>query len=127
MLAYLLADHGYDVWLGNTRDNLYGRRHINLDVQTDAKEFWDFTLTDIGMYDIAAMTDYVISQTNVKSIPYIGHSQGTTDFYILLSERPEYADKFKVAIHYAPISFQRSTRCPYIRVFSKIYKEFEVI
>ncbi len=39
----MLADAGYDVWLGAVRGNTYGRKHISLDPDVDAKQFWDFS------------------------------------------------------------------------------------
>lgn len=37
--AFVLADAGYDVWLGNYRGTLYSEGHINLTVK-DPK-YWD--------------------------------------------------------------------------------------
>lgn len=38
-LAFLLADAGYDVWLGNFRGTEYSEGHVNLTVAD--KRYWD--------------------------------------------------------------------------------------
>ncbi|KAL6431842.1 hypothetical protein ACFW04_007361 [Cataglyphis niger] len=121
-LAYLLADQGYDVWLGNFRGNTYSRAHISLS-PSDLK-FWNFSFHEIGMYDLPAMITFI---TNMRSQPlhtYIGHSMGTTTFYIMASERPEIARMVEMMISFAPAVFISHMKSPfkYIYRFWKIYQ-----
>lgn len=85
-----MVDYGYDVWLENSRGSRYSRRHISLDPDKDAKRFWDFSFREITLDDVPTTTDYIRSYTNQDRIFYIGHSQGTTVSYVMLSRLPEY-------------------------------------
>jgi len=72
-----IVDLGYDVWVGNSRGGEY-TKHNTLDPITDAKEYWDFSWAEMGLYDIPAVIDYIKALTKVEKVWYIGYSQGTT-------------------------------------------------
>ncbi|XP_068622175.1 lipase 1-like [Battus philenor] len=100
-LAYLIADACYDLWVGNIRGNYYGKSHKKLNPETDS-DFWEFTLTEVGHFDMPAMIDYILIHTKNEFINYIGYSQGGSIYFIMCSERPNYCDKTRVAIMLAP-------------------------
>uniref|UniRef100_A0A1I8M8H8 Lipase n=1 Tax=Musca domestica TaxID=7370 RepID=A0A1I8M8H8_MUSDO len=104
-IGFNLADAGYDVWFGNARGTTYGRNHISK--STNHPYFWRFSWHEIGQCDIAAMIDYilVVNGQGQKAIHYVGHSQGTTVFFALMSTRPEYNEKIKTAHMLAPVAY----------------------
>lgn len=59
------------------------------------------------------MIDYVLAKnTDFQKVHYIGHSQGTTAFFVMASERPEYNDKILMMNALAPIAFMSNCRSP---------------
>ncbi|XP_025837274.1 lipase 3-like [Agrilus planipennis] len=114
-LAYILADAGYDVWMGNVRGNTYSRNHTCLD-----PKFWDFSWHEIGFYDLPAMIDYTLETTNNEKLFYVGHSQGTTAFYVMTSIKPEYNTKIRAQFSMAPVAYMNHIFSPFVRIFSFI-------
>ncbi|KAL3266972.1 hypothetical protein HHI36_011121 [Cryptolaemus montrouzieri] len=110
-LAFLLADDGYDVWLGNARGNHYSIGHTKL--STDSKEFWDFSWHEMGVYDLPAVIRF-ISKTTGKGgdILYVGHSMGTTMFFVFSSLKPEIAKLVKFMVALAPVAYMKHVRSP---------------
>ena len=72
--AFIAADAGYDVWIGNTRGNKYSQEHVKYNSKVDA-EYWDHSFTDLYNYDIKAFFEYIkrIAKPTQK-ITYVGHS-----------------------------------------------------
>ncbi|KAE8737101.1 Lipase 4-like [Frankliniella occidentalis] len=107
-LPQLLFAAGFDVWLGNARGTAASQRHERL--SPDQAAFWDFTWHEIGVLDLPAVIDYVLSATGRSALHYVGHSQGATTFFVLGSERPEYMDKIESFTGLAPVAFPRDIR-----------------
>lgn len=101
--------------MGNVRGNTYSRNHTTLNPDTDHK-FWEFSWHEMGTIDLPQMIDYVLEQTGAPDVNYCGHSQGTTIFYVMTSEKPEYNKKVKVHISLAPIGFVGNMKSPMIKL-----------
>ncbi|PZC86344.1 hypothetical protein B5X24_HaOG200578 [Helicoverpa armigera] len=113
-LPYLLAMAGYDVWLGNARGNKHSRQHAK--ISPDTPEFWNFSWDEIGRYDLPTMIDYVLSTAKTETLAYVGYSQGTTNFFVMGSERPEYNDKVSTMIALAPVAWSSHMKSPFARM-----------
>jgi pimeloyl-ACP methyl ester carboxylesterase len=75
-LGFILADAGYDVWLGNVRGNYYSRAHVKYNPDKD-EQFWDFSYDDMARDDLPSMIYYILNATKHTEVAYVGHSQGT--------------------------------------------------
>ncbi|CAK1555214.1 unnamed protein product [Leptosia nina] len=117
-LGYLLAEAGFDVWMGNARGNKYSFSHIKLNARDE--RFWNFTWEQIGLYDLPATVDYILNETNSKELYYVGFSQGTTTFYVMNALKPEYSKKVKMMFSLAPVAWLRNIREPLLKYMSRL-------
>ncbi|KAF3928147.1 hypothetical protein AA313_de0204682 [Arthrobotrys entomopaga] len=99
-LPFVLAEQGYDVWLGNNRGNKYSKKCIYTNSQDTA--FWNFSIDEFAMHDIPDSISYILRSTKAKSISYIGFSQGTAQAFAALSIHPDLNEIISVFVALAP-------------------------
>ncbi|KAF8248100.1 alpha/beta-hydrolase [Wilcoxina mikolae CBS 423.85] len=99
-LPFVLAEKGYDVWLGNNRGNKYSKKSIHH--SSNSAKFWDFSIDDFAFHDIPDSINYILETTDQPSLSYIGFSQGTAQAFATLSIHPKLNDKIDVFIALAP-------------------------
>jgi len=111
-LGYILADAGYDVWLGNYRGNTYSRNHTFLNPDNQRGGFWDFTWDEMAHYDIPAMIEKVLEVTGETELFYAGHSMGTTAFMAMHHYRPDIGERVRLANLIAPVASEANMGGP---------------
>jgi len=110
-LGYILADAGYDVWMGNYRGNTYSRNHTFFDPDK-SDGFWDFTWDEMAKYDIPTQIEKVLEQTGQDELQYIGHSMGTTAFMAMHHYRTDIAQKIRLAHLLSPVAYVKHMESP---------------
>eukprot|EP00347_Sterkiella_histriomuscorum_P019192 403342583 len=102
-LSLILADKGYDVWITNSRGTVYSNQHIKY--TTRDQEYWEFSMHEMGKYDVPANLNYILDKTGHEQVIYIGHSQGTTQWFIANALYDDLHKHFKAFIGLAPVMF----------------------
>ena len=92
-LPFLLMEKGYDVWIGHNRGTIHSLGHVSKNSQESNSDYWDFNLDDYALLDLPSNIEAVKQKTGAKKISYIGHSQGTTIFFMLYMHNPDYVEE----------------------------------
>jgi len=121
-LSYILADSGFDVWLGNNRGNGYSMENIYYP-PSDAR-FWNFCWDDMGSSDFPTSISYVLQQTGETKLSYIGHSEGTIQAFAGLIANPALASKLKVYIALAPVAYVGQLSVQLLKVLAEFDADY---
>lgn len=107
-LGFVLADSGYDVWLGSTRSSKFSYGHVTYK-RTDS-EFWNWDWDDLVSQDLPSMLRFVHTQAN-QPIYFIGYSQGTMTGFATFTQR-DVASLVKKAAMLSPIAYLNHVSSP---------------
>ncbi|KAK2018254.1 alpha/beta-hydrolase [Colletotrichum eremochloae] len=99
-LPFVLAEQGYDVWLGNNRGNKYSKKSVHHSPKSP--EFWNFSIDEFAFHDIPDSIAYILETTEQESLSYIGFSQGTAQAFATLAIHPKLNQQVNVFIALAP-------------------------
>ncbi|XP_063238155.1 lipase 1-like isoform X6 [Bacillus rossius redtenbacheri] len=114
-LGYILADAGFDVWLGNWRGNFYSQKHSNKFISR--QEFWNFSWHEMGVHDLPAFIDKILHETGRPQLSLVGFSMGAAAFLVLASQKPQYNDKVSASVWVAPAAFLQHTSTSFMGYF----------
>ena len=119
-IAFVLANHNFDVWLSNSRGNKYCQTHEKYDIKS--YEFWQFSFNELGLYDVPAVIKYIreINKSGEKII-YFGHSQGTSLMFSGLAQKFDfYKENLKLFVALAPVAKLSNLGSSLLSLLSKI-------
>ena len=79
----------------------------------------------MGKYDIPAAIDVILENTHSQKLYYIGHSMGTTMFWVALNEHPLLKEKISLMIGMGPVAKVKNMISP-LRLLAPFVHEVDV-
>ncbi|BHF74486.1 hypothetical protein SprV_0501757200 [Sparganum proliferum] len=122
-LGFILSDMGYDVWMSNSRGNIYSQSHRTLDLKNE--QFWQFSWDDMAHNDLPATIEFVLNQTGKDKLFYVGHSQGTQIAFAKFNSDSVLRSKVAAMVALAPVAYVANVKGP-IRYLSAVCKEIDL-
>ncbi|KAF3933927.1 hypothetical protein ABW19_dt0205957 [Dactylella cylindrospora] len=100
-LAFYLCKNGYDVWLGNNRC-YYKPEHMAL--KSSDPRMWCWNIRQMGILDLPAFVDFILSRTEFQRLALVAHSQGTTQSFVAMAkdQHPNLGSKISIFCALAP-------------------------
>lgn len=88
-------------------------------------QYFRISWHEMGIYDLPAMISYI---TNLKqsNLTYIGHSMGTTAFYVMSTLVPDIASRVQMMFSLAPVAYMEHMKSP-LRLLAPFAHDLKVI
>ena len=102
----------------NQESNFINSMHF---IDVNIFNSWD----EMGKYDIPTAVDFILAETKQEKLYYIGHSMGTTMFWVALNEHPNLKDKISLMVGMGPVAKVKYMKSP-LRFLSPFVHEVEV-
>jgi pimeloyl-ACP methyl ester carboxylesterase len=116
-LPYMLSDAGFDVWLGNTRGNVFSLGNTNMSINTT--QYWDAVdLDNMASKDVPSILSYVRRESNVSRVHWVGHSQGGGILIMALAKNPSLKDQLDTSVLLAPGVHMQHLHVPLLKFFA---------
>lgn len=81
---------------------------------------------EIAIRDLPTMIDYILKTTGHEKLFYLGHSQGTTSFFAMSAQMPEYQNKVHAMFAMAPVAYCGKMTSPIFQLLARLTKPIDV-
>ncbi|KAL0483838.1 hypothetical protein AKO1_014019, partial [Acrasis kona] len=107
-ITHRLVDQGYDVWLASNRASFYGQMtktesgRVKPNKRIFEPSFWEYSMDELIHLDFPACFDYVLNETKVDKINFVGQSQGCVQVMCSMCEMPQIRQGLKNIVLISP-------------------------
>ncbi|XP_061493672.1 lipase member M-like [Rhineura floridana] len=113
-LGFMLADAGYDVWIGNNRGNSWSRKHQKL--TANQEQYFAYSFDEMAKYDLPFIISFIVEKSRMPKLHFVGFSQGATQGFITFSSMPHIAENIRMFHALAPLSTLKNPQSPFVKL-----------